>query len=217
MMASSGTPCVVYPVGHELAGQCLAEMDGAQVYAADAGSSPDAYDAVIPPDVSPDTHPLCLVQRVAAEPGKDALYRNWCHPEAPPAPLPGGSSNVLLAARRLLEVTEDTCPRGQRVTFDVVSGRLRCAGMVQDPCVSVLAPLVGDEGQVSGYACRPAAPQPGRFLPDPCPPGTWLLPARGGMPEGTYECTNPCPQGQLPRADGSGAFVCMAPSGPAEG
>jgi hypothetical protein len=200
-------PCIVYPVGHEQAGRCIAPLDGLQAFAASA----DGMDAAIPPDVSPDTHPLCLVQRVVDfSPGQPALYRNWCTPDAPPAPLPD-TINQLTAARRLLALGADTCPRGTHVSVGHDTGRLRCLAPVADPCRAALVPRFGDEGAFEGYACAPAARLgPDTMLPNPCPAGTWLVPGPGAE-AGQFVCRNPCPVGQEPRADGSGAYICAAP------
>jgi hypothetical protein len=212
MIATAASPCIVYPVGHDRVGECLAPMDGAAVFAASAEQAGPAAGplAPIPPDVSPDTHPLCLIQRVAYEPGSPALYRNWCTPDAPPAPLPD-TPNQLLAARRLMNLGPDTCPRGTEVSLDHGSGRLRCVAPLADPCRAALVPAFGDEGAMIGYTCAPAAGPATTMLPSPCPAGTWLLP-RGGTEPGTFVCRNPCPEGQEPHADGSGAYVCMAVS-----
>jgi hypothetical protein len=210
-------PCVVYPVGHALAGECIAPLDGMSAFAAQPSTPADMFGLPVPEGAGPATHPLCFVQKVAEAPGQDPLYRNWCHPDAMPQPLPD-SPNVMLSSRRLVPLQPDTCPRGQTLALDMSSGRLGCSGALADPCRAALAATFSsDTGALTGYVCQPSAePGAARMLPNPCPHGTWLMPAAtddgsaAAATPASFRCTNPCPQGQMAIADGSGAYVCAA-------
>jgi hypothetical protein len=221
-------PCLVFPAGHARVGQCLAPLDGISAFAAApaADFDPDHMDRM--PAIARESSAsasLCLVQRVSdGAGGRPPLYRNWCHPERAPFPIaPGGANEqsdgsslrALLRDSKLLplSVLEPTspedpkpwrCPAGELPTLDLVSGRITCAAALTDPCPHALLPNADGT-----YMCRPQ-PGAGPLLPNPCPEGTWLVRAENQETE-HFRCVNPCGENQVPRADGSGAFVCVRP------
>jgi hypothetical protein len=191
--------CLTYPVGHPLSGHCLAPLDGTAAFAV----APEGQEA--DPRLPPAQ--LCLVQRVSkATPGSAPLYRNWCQQDLGPFPLAPDALGKMLAltedpaSGRARIGPEFACPAGSILTLDLASGRLACAEALTDPCTHSL--ISTPDGQ---FLCRPQ-PGTGPLLPNPCPERTWMMPTDTA---GTFRCENPCGEGQVPRADGTGAFVCV--------
>lgn len=180
---------------------------------------------------------LCILERVRPAGGKaegePAMYRSLCHGHVMPFELDAEAlqrSGVLMALTAVAAaqgVVEGPvvdvggsalCRREDLLTADLITGRLRCAPRVRDPCHHTLSAVLRtgaeDEGEAAApqFMCRPSnAPLP---LASPCPEGTWLTAAApregaAGSSPMLYECVNPCVDGKVPRADGTGSYACV--------
>jgi hypothetical protein len=216
-------PCLIYPTGHPLSGQCVAGSGTLFAFSAEGEAAADSVAARIAsapalPEKGtlPDAGSLCLLQRIGSEssPGGSAqpgMFRSLCHADAVPFPLP--SLEQLLAERKVTSLDDpaQVCKPTQALTFDVASGRLRCADKLRDPCHHTLSALLTggpSPAEAARFACRPSSAT--ETITNPCPDGTWLVGAGSddSVPD-TFECTNPCPEGSRPEGDGSGSYICM--------
>jgi hypothetical protein len=220
MEARPGNLCVIHPVGDPLSGQCVSH----EVYAFAPPEPPKerADPSARPPwflsgaqtlETDADTgrlrapaESLCMLERFGTN-----MFRSRCHADQGAFELP--QLEGMLASRKLVPASPAAiCQRTEELTFDPASGRFRCAGRVTDPChsaLSVVLPEAGSEPAAPTFACRRSNAQVN--LANPCPPGTWLLQTQDAT-NPVFSCVNPCPQGQIPKADGNGAHVCDAES-----
>lgn len=208
---STSAWCVRRPVGHHSAGACIP----GPTYVAAPADDFDVKNGM--PEVDPSSAPgdLCLV--VEVEPGmgngEGARYVNLCLPNAMPmagADVADAESKGLLrriaADGVLTGAATPLCGAGEIATYSTLSGRLSCAAAVSDPCQRALVPAMDDDGKLVGFSCKTmrsitkASP-----LPNPCPPGKWLMP--DPERDAAFICTNPCPEGSEPHGDGQ-AFIC---------